>query len=239
MKFDNLLDKNILVTGATSGIGKCLTLKLIENGANVAFCGRSADKMTKLLSEIIGSKSNNFYKVFDVTNEDEIITFVGEATSNIGVFDVLVNCAGANTSRSSVSNIKTIDLEYMLKLNTIAPFVSMREVYKNIESVKRGTIINVLSTVCNFSNEGIGAYTASKASLDALAKVFRKEARLSNVKVCSIYPGGVNTSFRETTKPEYLEVESVVQAICTMILTDSNTSIDELVIRPMIEKNYI
>jgi short-subunit dehydrogenase len=115
----------------------------------------------------------------------------------------------------------------------------MREVYKNMESVKRGTIINVLSTVCNFSNEGIGAYTASKASLDALAKVFRKEARLSNVKVCSIYPGGVNTSFRETTKPEYLEVESVVQAICTMILTDSNTSIDELVIRPMIEKNYI
>lgn len=239
MKFDDLLDKNILVTGATSGIGKCLTIKLIENGANVAFCGRSADKMTKLLAEIKGAKSNFFYKVFDITNEDEIMAFVAEATSNIGTFDVLVNCAGANTARSLVSNIKTMDLEYMLKVNTIAPFVFIREVYKKMEIVKRGTIINVLSTVCNFSNEGIGAYTASKASFDALVKVFRKEVRLSNVKVCSIYPGGTNTAFRETNKPEYLEVESVVQAIFTMILTDSNTSIDELVIRPMIEKNYI
>ena len=100
------------------------------------------------------------------------------------------------------------------------------------------TSLNVLSTVCNFSNEGIGAYTASKASFDALVKVFRKEVRLKNIKVCSIYPGGTNTAFRNTNKPEYLEVESVVEAIFTMILVDLNASIDELTIRPMVEKNY-
>lgn len=239
IKFDGLFDKNILVTGATSGIGKCLTIKLIEGGANVAFCGRSADKMTKLLAEINGAKSNFYYKVFDITNEDEVIAFVGEATANLGTFDVLVNCAGANTVRSLVSNIKTNDLEYMLRINTIAPFVFIREVYKSMEIVKKGMIINVLSTVCNFSNEGIGAYTASKASFDALVKVFRKEVRHHNIKICSIYPGGTNTAFRETNKPEYLDVESVVGAIFTMILADLNASIDELIIRPMIEKNYI
>ena len=126
----------------------------------------------------------------------------------------------------------------MLKINTIAPFIFMREVYRSMEIAKKGTVINVLSTVCNFSNEGIGAYTASKASFDALVKVFRKEVRLKNIKVCSIYPGGTNTSFRNTNKPEYLEVESVVEAIFTMILVDLNASIDELTIRPMVEKNY-
>tara|TARA_R110001592_G_scaffold357979_1_gene661959 strand:- start:212 stop:937 length:726 start_codon:yes stop_codon:yes gene_type:complete len=236
---DDLFNKNILVTGATSGIGKCLTIKLIEGGANVAFCGRSSDKMTELLNEIKGAKSNCCYKVFDISNEDEIIAFVNEATLKIGTFDVLVNCAGANTVRDLVSNIKTKDLEYMLRINTIAPFVFIREVYKGMEIAKKGMIINVLSTVYNFSNEGIGAYTASKASFDALVKVFRKEVRQNNIKVCSIYPGGTNTAFRETDKPEYLDAQSVVDAILTMITTDLNASIDELVIRPLIEKNYI
>jgi len=239
MNSDRLTNKNILVTGATSGIGKCLTLKLIESGAHVAFCGRSDIKMTQLLSEIKGSKSNYFYKAFDITNENDIITFVKEGTINLGTFDVLVNCAGANTARSLVSNIKTTDLEYMLRINTIAPFVFMREVSKSMEIVKAGTIINVLSTVCNFSNEGIGAYTASKSSFDALVKVFRKEVRQHHIKVCSIYPGGTNTAFREKNNPDYLNEQSVVDAILTMITTDLNSTIDELVIRPMIEKNYM
>lgn len=239
MNSDRLTNKKILVTGATSGIGKCLTLKLIESGANVAFCGRSSIKMTQLLSEIEGSKSNFFYKAFDITNENDIITFVKEGTINLGTFDVLVNCAGANTARSLVSNIKTTDLEYMLRINTIAPFVFMREVYKSMEIAKAGTIINVLSTVCNFSNEGIGGYTASKSSFDALVKVFRKEVRHNNIKVCSIYPGGTNTAFREKNNPDYLTEQSVVDAILTMITTDVNSTIDELIIRPMIEKNYM
>lgn len=238
MNLNRLKNKNILVTGATSGIGKCLSLKLIENGVNVAFCGRSESKMKQLLSEIEGAKSNYFSKTFDVTDENNIIAFVNEATIKLGTFDILVNCAGANTARSLVSNIKTTDLEYMLKVNTIAPFVFMREVYKSMEIVKAGTIINVLSTVCQFSNEGIGAYTASKSSFDALVKVFRKEARTNNVKVCSIYPGGTNTAFRETNNPDYLLEQSVVDAIVIMMTTDSNASIDELVIRPLIEKNY-
>lgn len=239
MNSDHLTNKNILVTGATSGIGKFLTLKLIESGSNVAFCGRSDIKMTQLLSEIKGCKSNYIHKAFDITKEDDIIAFVKEGTFNLGTFDVLVNCAGANTARSLVSNIKTTDLEYMLRINTIAPFVFMREVYKSMEIVKAGTIINVLSTVCNFSNEGIGAYTASKASFDALVKVFRKEARQNNIKVCSIYPGGTNTAFREKNNPDYLNKQSVVDAILTMITADLNSTIDELVIRPMIEKNYM
>jgi len=238
MKLDDLINKNILVTGATSGIGKNLTIELIEVGANVAFCGRSIEKMTTLLNEIKETKGHIHYKAFDISNENEIILFVKEATSKIGTFDVLINCAGANTMRSLVSKIETNDLMYMLKINTIAPFIFMREVYRSMEIAKKGTVINVLSTVCNFSNEGIGAYTASKASFDALVKVFRKEVRLKNIKVCSIYPGGTKTAFRNTNKPEYLEVESVVEAIFTMILVDLNASIDELTIRPMVEKNY-
>lgn len=238
MNLDCLKNKNILITGATAGIGRALCLKLVESGANLAFCGRSESKMKQLLAEIQGEKINYFAEAFDITNENAILSFVNNATEKLGAFDILVNCAGANTARSLVSNIKISDLQYMLKLNTIAPLIFMQEVYKNMEIQKSGIIINVLSTVCQFSNEGIGAYTASKSSFDALVKVFRKEARISNVKVGSIYPGGTNTSFREKNNPDYLLEASVVDAILTMMTVQGNTCIDELVIRPLIEKNY-
>ncbi|MCM5664029.1 SDR family oxidoreductase [Galbibacter mesophilus] len=238
MEISCIKNKKILVTGATSGIGRILTLKLLKIGASVAFCGRKETKMKKLIDEISVSEQNYFFECFDVTDENKIIHFVNNATEKIGEIDVLVNCAGANTAKDSVKDIQLNDLEYMLKLNTIAPFIFIRELYGAMSNKKSGQIINVLSTVCNFSNEGTGAYTASKASLDALMKVFRKESRADNIKVSSIYPGGVDSDFRETLRPEYLKPEQVADSIISMMNFNDVTSIDELVIRPLIEKNY-
>lgn len=237
MQIDKLKDKRILITGATSGIGRSLTLKLIKAGAKVAFCGRSKMKLNNLLDEIKEYQNNYYFESFDATIEEDIKQFVENANKKLGGIDILVNCAGANTAKSPVKDIETSDLEYMLKLNLIAPFVFMKEVHKSMVNIGDGLIINVLSTVCNFSNEGIGAYTASKASLDALVKVFRKEVR-DYIRVCSIYPGGVNTAFRDIDKPEYLEAEEIADSIIFMMLFGGNTSVDELVIRPIIEKNY-
>lgn len=237
MELKSLLNKKILVTGATSGIGRCLTKQLLESGAHVAFCGRSEDKMEKLISEL-SPDDTYYFESFDISNEANIIKFVENASKALGEFDLLVNCAGVNSSRAQVSDLKTFDLEWMLKINMIAPFIFMREVCKSMKKKKAGLIINVLSTVCNFSNEGIGAYTASKAGFDALVKVFRKEVRNSNIRVCSIYPGGVDTPFRAEARPTYLNVEDVVRAIMSMMQFDDHASVDELIIRPTVEKNY-
>ena len=233
-----LLNKKVIITGATSGIGRCLTVKLLNAGANVAFCGRSEIKMAQLLTELKHIQNNFYYDTFDISNEDDIIRFVKNAFNSLGQFDILVNCAGVNSARASVSDIKTVDLEWMLRINLVAPFVFVREVYNSMRNKQKGLFINVLSSACNFSNEGIGAYTASKAGFDALVKVFRKEVRDNNIRVCSIYPGGVNTPFRNKPNPEYLNPETVADAIISMMLSDEKSSIDELTIRPMIEKNY-
>tara|TARA_R110002050_G_scaffold4573_3_gene22167 strand:+ start:11762 stop:12472 length:711 start_codon:yes stop_codon:yes gene_type:complete len=233
----SLINKNIIVTGATSGIGKCLTKALLNSGANVAFCGKSENKMKSFLTEL-DNPHNCYYETFDISNEDAIIDFVNNVKAHMGSVDTLVNCAGANGSRGFVSDIKTNDLELMIRVNMIAPFIFIREVYNSMKIEEPGMFINVLSTVCNFSNEGIGAYTASKAGYDALVKVFRKEVREKNKRVCSIYPGGVDSPFREEDRPDYLNVEDVAKAILSMMLFDKNASVDELVIRPVIEKNY-
>ncbi|MBN2616976.1 MAG: SDR family oxidoreductase [Spirochaetales bacterium] len=230
--------RNIVVTGATSGIGKEITKTLLDLGYNVAFCGRSKDKMQRLINDLPCS-CNYMYSTFDLTNEEEVDRFVDKAVTLFGHIDVLINCAGANSSRSSVSDLKTSDLLNMININLVAPFTLMREVYnKSMRERKSGIIINILSTVCNFSNEGIGAYTASKTGFDGLLKVFRKEVRENNIKVCSVYPGGVDTPFRDVSRPLYLKPETVANAVISILDYDDNACIDELTIRPMVEKNY-
>lgn len=237
----DLNNKNIIVTGATSGIGKLLTNKLFELGANVAFCGRNQDKMAKLTQQLASklTNKNNYSDSFDATDFNKITFFVERAITTFGHIDVLINCAGANSARSEVANININDMQSMLNINMLSPLVFMQTVFnQSMKLNQQGTIVNVLSTVCGFSNTNIGAYTASKAGLDALTKVFRKEARAFNVKVCALYPGGVDTPFREAQRPEYLAPESVVNAILLMLNQSDNACIDELVIRPLIEQNY-
>lgn len=232
-------NKCVIVTGGTSGLGRSLVLKLLEAGAKVAFCGRSKDKMEEVLNEINPDLRDNIYNdIFEITEEDKIITFVQSTANKFGTIDVLINCAGANTARALVEEIKIEDMDWMLKVNMMAPLMFIKEAYKYMKEKKEGLVVNILSTCCLFSNEGIAAYTASKGALDSLTKVFRKEARKNNVRVCSVYPGGINTAFRAQTREEYLSAESSAETILRSLDIDKNVALDEIVLRPFVESNY-
>lgn len=233
-----LKDKRIVLTGATSGIGRSLAVKLAAAGAKLALCGRSDDKMIDLVTELQAGKAVAYSKAFSVTEETDIVHFVSESCSRLGGIDVLINCAGANTARGNVGDISTADLDYMISINLRAPFIFMREVYKAMKPQKSGTVVNVLSTVCLFSNEGIGSYTASKAGIDALTKVFRKEVRNEGIRVCSVYPGGTDTPFRGNKRDDYMSPDSVAQAIVSMLTLPDDVVMHDLVFRPMVEGNF-
>lgn len=232
-------DKCVIVTGGTSGLGKNLVLKLIDMGAKVAFCGRSKEKMNSVLDQIRDEDKNNiFYDTFEITEEGKIISFVNDVINKFGLVDVLMNCAGANTARAAVEDIKLKDIEYMFKLNTVAPLVFMKECYKYMKAKKEGMIVNILSTCCLYSNEGLGSYTASKSAFDGLTKVLRKEARKNNIRVCSIYPGGINTPFRDKEREDYLSADKTAEALLKALDIDSSIALDEIVLRPFVETNY-
>lgn len=229
----------VLLTGATSGIGRHLALSLAREGARLALCGRSAEKMARLLDELDTSSGSTFFgRTFCLSSEAEITRFVADTESELGAIEILLNCAGVNSARGEVAEMNTSDLDWMLTINLRAPMIFMRECFKRMRERRRGHIVNVLSTVCLFSNEGIGAYTASKAGLDALTKVFRKEARSAGVKVTSIYPGGVNTAFRAQPREDYLSPESVAEAIVAVLKLNDDTAVHEFIFRPMVESNF-
>ena len=232
------LRKTVLITGATSGIGKCLAKQFSQPGYNLAICGRDEEKMITLRSELKTPTDRLYTECFSITDEEDIISFVKSAERKFGTIDILINNAGVNSSRKRVEELDTNALDYMYSINFRAPFIFMKEVTTGMKQKKTGIIINILSTVCLFSNHYIGAYTATKSGFDALTKVFRKEIQQFGIKVCSVYPGGVNTPFRDKERPEYMKPESVAAAIGNLLLLPEDVIPHELVIRPQVENNF-
>lgn len=232
-----LTGKVILITGATAGIGRALALQAAEKGARLALCGRTDQKMQTLCAEL-SEYPDVFTQLFDITDEQCTIGFIKSVIERFGQIDILINNAGANTAKGNVTDIKTSDYEYMIKLNQVAPFVVMREVFKDMQTRKMGNIVNILSSVCKFSNPSMGAYTGSKDGFDGMTKVFRKEAAQHNVVVTAVYPGGVDTDFRVIERKDYLTADTVAKSIISLLELDSEAAVHELVLRPHIEKNY-
>lgn len=233
---NELQDKVAIVTGATSGIGLCIAKTLAIHGAKLAICGRSQERLAKLEHEWIG-KHHPFTRAFCLSSEKAIIEFVDGVESSVGPIDILINCAGVNSARSGVGELKIEDLDWMLAVNLRAPTIFMREAFLRMRERKSGHVVNIISTAALFSNEGIGAYTASKAGLDAMTKVFRKEARKFGIAVTAVYPGGVNTEFRAEPNPAYMPPETVANAVLDLLKLQ-NGNVHELVIRPMVESNF-
>lgn len=250
----SLSDRIIIVTGASSGLGRAIALEAWARGARLAICGRSAGKLAAVVAELrttarprgasgseapaASAEGRFFAEAFDATDEAAVSGFVARAAAALGPAEVLVNCAGANTARGPAIELAAADLRAMLELNLFAPLAFIRAACPAMREAGQGLVLNVLSSACLYSNEGIGGYTASKCAFDGLAKVLRKELRADGVRVANVYPGGIDTPFRAAERPEYLAAKSVAEAILCLAEADESVAPDELVLRPLVERNF-
>lgn len=233
----SLTPSHILLTGASSGIGRALAVALAQQGHRLSLCGRDPAKLAQTLA-LLPADCSVFSQSFSVTDTAAIRQFCQQATGQFGQVEVLINCAGANSSRSAATEPDWSALEQMMQLNFYAPLHFIQQLVPAMKEQGKGIVLNLLSTVCLFSNPGISAYSASKAALDSYSKVLRKELNGTGVKVLSVYPGGVDTEFRAASRPDYLSAEEVADAIVLMLSASAKAHIHELVIRPAIETNF-
>jgi len=231
------MTKHILITGASSGIGQQMAIKLSSLGHNLSLCGRQQDKLNNTLEQL-EKKIKVYSESFCLSEQEKLAKFIIHAQDQLGDVDILINCAGLNSSRAPAGDPDWDQLQHMLAINYLAPLRLISAVLPNMREKSSGTILNILSTTCLFANSGTSQYSASKAALDMHTKVLRKELHGSGVKVLSLYPGGVNTDFRAADKQEYLQAGDVAEAALSMLFTANNSHIHELVIRPEIELNF-
>ncbi len=181
--------KTALVTGASSGIGKSIFAKLIENGWNVYGTSRKIEKGT--VKEVSGG-----YMIYmDVTDESSVVSAMEMIKEKEGSLDALINNAG-NGIAGSVEDTSTKEAMWQFNVNYFGVLTTVRAFFELLMT-KRGIIINISSVAGVLSIPFQGQYSASKAALEAATEALRMEAKPYGVRVCLVEPGDTKTEFTQ------------------------------------------
>ena len=185
--------KNIIITGASRGIGRCLAENLAREGHNVLLNYNKSEKAAKDIKDNLAKEGINI-EIFkaDVSKKEEVKKLVKYAVQKFGKIDVLINNAGI-AKIQMFQDIKEEDWDEVINTNLKSALYCTQEVLPYMIHEKDGSIINISSVwgIVGASCETL--YAISKAGLDAMTKSLAKELGPSNIRVNSIAPGIINT----------------------------------------------
>jgi NAD(P)-dependent dehydrogenase (short-subunit alcohol dehydrogenase family) len=187
--------KVALVTGATSGIGHAVALKLAEAGASVAALGRNQSALGKVKDEIERAGGQTLTITVDVTDEQAVRGAFAETIESFGRLDVLVNAAG-HISSGTIENTRVEAWDAMMNVNLRAVFLTMQMAAPHLVKTK-GNIVNISSVTGLRSFPGVLAYCVSKAGVDQLTRCSALELAPSGVRVNAVNPGVVVTEIHK------------------------------------------
>src|SRR5688572_23305073 len=188
-------NKTVMVTGATSGIGRATAIRFAQGGASVAAVGRNLTALTELEATLREMGSEFHFIQADLANESEAETAVAKAIKHFGGLDVLVNAAG-HISTGTIENTALDSWDAMLNINLRAPFLLMRAAMPSLIA-RRGNIVNVSSVTGLRAFPGVLAYCVSKAGLDQLTRCAALELATKGVRVNAVNPGVVVTEIHK------------------------------------------
>lgn len=190
-----LRDRVVLITGASSGIGRACAVEFARRGAKVVLGARSGDKL-RGVAEALGAE-RALAVVMDVTVEADRRRAVAAARERFGAVDVLVNNAGW-ASFASVEHQPFEHVEQMVRLNFLAPVAMIQAVLPEMLARGSGQIINISSVVGHQAIPRMTVYSATKSALNGLTTGLRMELRGSGVDVLLVAPGSTDTPFFTT-----------------------------------------
>jgi NAD(P)-dependent dehydrogenase (short-subunit alcohol dehydrogenase family) len=190
-------DRVVLVTGASSGIGRDIALRFSEMGAKVALLARRKPLLDELAHEIESHGGSVLVLPADVTKRAEVHDAVERTLKDFGRIDVLVNSAGIMTS-DRVEAMKPRDLERMMAVNLFGTLHAMQAVLPSMRKAGSGNIVNIGSLAGRRGMTPLGGYAASKFALVGLTEALRVELFRSGVKVSLVMPGVIDTQLGRT-----------------------------------------
>jgi 3-oxoacyl-[acyl-carrier protein] reductase len=182
--------KTALVTGAASGIGKCIAETYAREGARVALADIALDA-AKTAARAIG---NNAIAVrCDVTKKADFAAAVAETLSAFGALDILVNNAGTTHVNKPMLDIDEADFDHTFAVNVKGVFLGCQVVVPVFRKQGGGVIINIGSTAGLRPRPGVSAYSATKGAVHTLTKALAGELAPDHIRVCAIAPVATET----------------------------------------------
>ena len=198
----DLKGKNIIVTGASGGIGNSIVKKLFECGANILATGTRVEKLEEL--------KKNFEKIkilkFDISQSDKIEEFIENATNELGgSLDCIVNNAGITKDNLAI-RMSLEEWQKVIDINLTSTFLMSKFSIKKMLKNKSGKIVNITSVVGHTGNLGQTNYTASKAGIIAMSKSLAIEYAKKNININCISPGFIKTAMTDKIDEKFKEI---------------------------------
>ena len=191
----NLNNKTILITGASSGIGRAAAISCDKHGANLILVGRHKERLNHTLSLL--SKNNHRMIFVDLTNFEDLSVKLNEVQNEINNIDGIVNAAGIS-STVPFRVFKPKKLEDIFKINVTAAF-QLTKLLIPILNRKRASIIFISSVMANIGDKGKTLYSITKGAVSAGARSLALEYASNNIRVNTIAPGIVNTPMTQNS----------------------------------------
>src|SRR6266550_7579462 len=238
------IDKVVVVTGASSGIGESTARLLARHGAKVVLGARRKDRLDAAVKEISAAGGKAISVAVDVTKRAEVEALIRAAVDSFGRVDVMVNDAGI-MAIAPIEALKVEEWDRMIDVNIKGLLYGVAAVLPIMQKQKLGHIINIAS-VAGFKVFAPGGtvYSATKFAVRALTEGLRMELKADNIRCTVISPAAVATelpegSSEETTRKNLREfykiaipAESIARAIAYAIEQPADVEIGEAVIRP-------
>jgi NAD(P)-dependent dehydrogenase (short-subunit alcohol dehydrogenase family) len=195
-----LRGKVIMITGASRGLGRALTLAYAEEGANLVITSRSAESLEPVAEETKGMEVEVLAIPADISRSTHIERLVDAAVERFGRIEVLINNAGLLGPRVPIVEYPEDEWRKVLEANLTGPFLLTKAVIPYMP--KGGSIINITSGVSIEGRPRWGAYSVSKFGLEGLTQVLAAELEEHRIRVNSVDPGSMRTEMRAAAYPD-------------------------------------
>lgn len=235
------LKKRVLITGASSGIGRAIAIELGQRGHDLFLIARREDRLSEVSQQISNAKVT---LIPGDVNDPELAKKIKIAT--LEKVDILINNAGLALGRDKIITSQFADWEQMLNTNITANFRMVHLVLPWMIAQGGGDIINLCSIAGHYTYQGGAVYCATKHAVNAFTRVLREETCGNNIRVMQISPGMVNTEFskvrfkgdQESADSVYagmkpLLAEDIARMMVFMLEQPRHVVIDEIITMPL------
>jgi NADP-dependent 3-hydroxy acid dehydrogenase YdfG len=225
--------RSAIVTGGSKGIGKAIAFALGSEGADLVVTARTEKELNATVEEFTRGGLSARGVPCDVSSEQEVDALITSAVSSLGKIDILVNNAGMGVFKP-VAEMTVQDFDAMWGVNMRGVFLATHAVLPHMMKASSGHIVNISSLAGKNSFKGGAGYCATKWGLRGFSSSLMLEVREHNIRVVTIFPGSVDTSFSSGGKhgKNITQPEDVAEAVLFGVTAPQRSMFSEIDVRP-------
>jgi NAD(P)-dependent dehydrogenase (short-subunit alcohol dehydrogenase family) len=233
--------KTSVVTGAGSGVGQSVALKLVQEGWRVALVGRRSAALRETVKQAGPLGSQLLVCPCDIGDADAVRQMGARVLAEFKEVEVLVNAAGTNAPRRALEVLSIEDYHAMINTNLNGAYYCVQAFLPQMRSRRSGTIINIVSDAGKLASPKAGpAYVMSKFGLAGLTQSINAEERANGVRACAVFPGDIDTPLLNkrphppdaAARARMMLPEDIAECALLCIQMPARAIVEEILVRP-------